>query len=156
MAQKNLYYTLTEKMFNTFTSVGFRSVTFGSNNDTDIQKRIADYPFAHTSLASLAHSEKTTLFSFTIIVGDKVDKTPTLNYAKDNTVDIQQDLSNKMAQFIVDIQETGLNSYDDLVTGYDVILPVNAIAYRDDFSQIHTGFVYVVDFEVPNLADLCS
>jgi len=158
MAQKNLFYALTEKMFNTFTDVGFNSVTYGSEGDADIQKRLTDYPFSHTNLSNISIEDKATTLSFNIIVGDKVDQTNTTQinkYAKDNTIDIQQDLLNKMSQFLVDLQELNLESYDDLIYGYDLDKPVSAIAFRNDLPNILTGFFFILNVEVPNMADLC-
>jgi len=156
MAQQNLFYLTTEKIFNTLSGNGY-TVSYGDEEDIDIQNRQTDYPIAHVIYNAGSTEINSNDLSFTIIVADKVDQTDNkiIKYAKDNTLDIQQDMMVRMGKFFVQMTERYKSEYDDVSTGYDISYPVNHTAFREDYPNILSGFVYNITFSIPNMADLC-
>jgi len=146
------FYKIVDKIINKLKINGFKQVSYGTENDLDLERQ-NDYPLAHIVFPSGNHDEKTTTVSFVIIVADKCDNTGNeyIEYGKDNTIDIQQDLLTRTQTSIKMLDKRYLSNYDSIEIGYDISYDVGFTTFKEDLPNLLTGFIFNVSISFPNM-----
>jgi hypothetical protein len=154
MAYQNTFYKIVDKLINKLTQNGFKQVSYGTEKDLDLSKRQSNYPLAHIVVPNGSNDIKMTSLSFIIIVADKVDKTGNeyIEYGKDNTIDIQQDLLVRTQTTLKAIDKRFLDTYDSLEIGYS-LSNTTFDSFKEDYPEILTGFIFSTNIEIPNMID---
>jgi hypothetical protein len=153
------FYKLVDKIINKLKNNGFKQVSYGSLQELDMERQ-NDYPLAHLVFPNGTNDEKTTTLNFTLIVADKCDNTGNeyLEYGKDNTIDIQQDLLVRAQTTIKMLDKRYSTTYDSIEVGYDLNYDMTFTAFKEDTPNLITGFIFNINISFPNMyADLiCS
>ena len=91
-------YEATDQLIEELKDAGFNTVTFGNINDVDLDKQSL-YPLAHITLGEINIRGAAAIAQYNIAVMDVVDDSRVDNDTGfDNTLDIANDLSEKMNQ----------------------------------------------------------
>ena len=91
-------YEATDQLIDELKEAGFNTVTFGNINDVDLDKQSL-YPLAHITLGEINIRGAAAIAQYNIAVMDVVDDSRVDNDTGfDNTLDIANDLSEKMNQ----------------------------------------------------------
>lgn len=162
-------YKIVDKILNTFSDEGFRQLTYGTDKDLDLSKRQSNYPLTHLVFTNLNHSSTATILNFSIIVADKLDKTPSdphiqtnietqnevvgAKYGGTNILDIQQNLLIKSQTAINNITKRFISSYDSLNIGYGIQYPVSYNVFYEDYPELLSGYVISLSVELPNMTE---
>jgi len=146
-------YKIIDRLNNLFIAEGFKSFTFGSVTDVNLFREEPEFPSVLTMIQPITYDSTQTTLTFAIIVADKVDKTGNsyIEYAKDNSVDIYQDLLIKTQSVLNKMDERYLSTYDTLKLGYQLQYNVSMDPFSEDYPDLLTGYIVKVSFNVPNM-----
>ena len=142
------YYNLVDAINKEFRKVGFKTVTYGTYTEFDMDTQTL-YPALHIVIPDGNESEVVTQIVFDLIVADLVDiqkeYQPTENEVFDitNTLDVHQDLMAKRQQAIKMI--------DRNQNGVEIVLPVGWSGFKEQFTNLLAGWTISARFEVENL-----
>ncbi len=153
MANTTTLYKIIDRLNNLFIAEGFKSFTYGTENDVNLYKQQDEFPSVLCFLQPGSYNATTTTLQFLLVVGDKVDKTGNeyIKYAKDNTIDIQQDLLIKTQSVLNRMDKRFLELYDTIELGYDIEYDISFTTFKEDYPDLITGFIFTVNFSVPNM-----
>lgn len=146
-------YKIIDRFNNLFLEQGFKSVTYGTEQDVNLYKQQPEFPSVLIVYQGGNYNAVSTILNFIIIVGDKVDKTGNeyIKYAKDNTIDIQQDLIIKTQSVLNKMDQRFLSTYDTIQLGYNLQYDVSFDPFKEDYPDLLTGYIFTVNFSVPNM-----
>jgi len=142
MAYQNTLYRIIDKLINTLSLNGFKSITYGTEKDIDFSKKDITYPLAHIIMPNGTVNEKTTSLSFIILVADKLDQMKDSaypEYGNTNAIDIQQDLIVRTSTALKSLDKRYLTSYDSLEIGYDYQYNATFDVFYEDFPELLSG-----------------
>jgi hypothetical protein len=149
-------YKIIDKFINKLTINGFKQISYGDEKDLDFERQ-NNYPLAHLVLPSGKNDEKVTTISFVLIVADKALETGPeyIQYGKDNTIDIQQDLLVRAQTSIKMLDKRYATSYDSIEIGYDLNYDMSFNSFKENLPNLVTGFIFSIEISFPNMyADL--
>jgi len=151
-AYQNTFYKIIDKIINKLTLNGFKQISYGDEKDLDFERQ-NNYPLAHIVFVSGSNDEKTTTLNILLIVADKCDETGNeyIEYGKDNTIDIQQDLLVRAQTTIKMLDKRYSSTYDSIEIGYDLEYDMSFNSFKEDLPNLLTGFIFDINISFPNM-----
>lgn len=152
---QNLLYKIVDKMYNLFLSEGFKQFTYGVKLDVNVVKSSPEFPSVRVVYGGASYNDQSTTLTYTIVVADKVDRTGNqyLEYSKNNSLDIHNDLLVKIQNVLKQMDKRYSTSYDAIQMGYEINYDITCTPFEEEYSDLLTGYIVGVSFDVPNLFD---
>lgn len=152
----NIVYKIFDKLKELAEAQNFKTVTFGTIDEVDLNRQNI-YPLFHILMPSASQGDIATTFTINIIAADIVDVSKEIedSFSGDNTIDILQEILQKLHNIFKGLQLRYKVGDSDEYVGYDIMYNIEYSSFKERFTNLLSGWTVTCMIQVQNIDNLC-